>query len=109
MLSRKSQGFRSAARKSPAVALALDDTDFQAHPKDMNGAYGYVQIGQQMLWKRGLIFPAFYDLTHMQFLGCHQQDYRDSLAKNKSMLPLILEIQRKTAVIRADWFIHRSS
>ena len=50
--------------KSPAVALALDDTDFQAHPKDMNGAYGYVQIGQQMLWKRGLIFPAFYDLTH---------------------------------------------
>ena len=52
--------------KSPAVALALDDTDFQAHPKDMNGAYGYVQIGQQMLWKRGLIFPAFYDLTHME-------------------------------------------
>jgi hypothetical protein len=87
--------------KSAAVALALDDTEFQARPKDLNGAYGYVQIGQQLLWKRGLIFPAFYDLTHQQFLGCHQQDYRDSLAKNKCLLPLITEIQQKTRVIHA--------
>ena len=33
----------------------------------MNGAYGYVQIGQQMLWKREIIFPAFYDLLTCNF------------------------------------------
>lgn len=85
---------------APKIAIAIDDTCFQCHPQHLNGAYGYITVGQQTIWERGLYFPAMYDLTHQQFLGCHHQDYRETLVKSRSCDALIREIQEKSQMIR---------
>jgi hypothetical protein len=86
--------------RSDRIAVALDDTHIQADFKQQNGNCGYVSIGQQNSWKKGMIFPSQYDLTHQQYLGCHQQDYRETFAKSKSCSHLITEIQQKSHLVR---------